>query len=134
MSLSKAGTSGFYNLLALLVLLFIPTPRVCYNLFKVLQMEPSLCSGSFSSSPSTVTDTDLEKASFPQDWQNPECEESTKCSVTSLIFCPSLTYRILTIPATSENEEVMSSCFLLLLVLRGVSPEKIFQLKLSSSP
>lgn len=34
--LSKAGNPGFYNLLADPLLLFAPTPRVCYNLFKVL--------------------------------------------------------------------------------------------------
>lgn len=35
-SLYKAGTSGFYNLLAVPLLWLAPTPRVCYNLFKVL--------------------------------------------------------------------------------------------------
>lgn len=35
-SLYKAGTSGFYNLLAAPLLSLEPTPRVCYNLFKVL--------------------------------------------------------------------------------------------------
>lgn len=36
-SLYKAGSPGFYNLLALPLRRFAPTPRVCYiNLFKVL--------------------------------------------------------------------------------------------------
>lgn len=65
MSLSKAGTPGFYNLLAVELLLSAPTPRVCYNL-KSLQMESYLFSGSLSSSSSsTVTGTDLDKASSP---------------------------------------------------------------------
>lgn len=65
-SLSKTSIPGFYKQLVVLFLLFVPCLGCVIIFKKSLQMKSYLFSGSLSSSSSsTVTGTDLDKASSP---------------------------------------------------------------------